>query len=92
MTLQVAEVTLILTHLRIRAALATMLSVAIGIVIWVLIKELGGEASDPAMTAILASMATGLVLALKDLIQAISADIQGYLKDRLDGKPPEVTP
>ncbi|KKL08277.1 hypothetical protein LCGC14_2577460 [marine sediment metagenome] len=79
-----SEVAIILTYLGVTGILTIGVG---GTLLWVfriLIMELGTGASDPAMTAILGAMATGLVGGFGLLVQAIgAAKILEYLKDRL---------
>ena len=78
-----SEVFLITIYLVIRGALAGGMGWLLMIIIGALISELGGEESDPAMTAILAAVATALAGGFSVLVAGISASILDYLKDRL---------
>ncbi len=83
MMLARSEVFLITMYLVVRGVLAAIVGWLLITIVNALIAELGGEDSDPAMTAILASVATALATGFSSLVAGISASILDYLKDRL---------
>ena len=83
MSLYKSEVLVILTHLAVRGSLALLVGGGLALIIKVLIQELGGEDSDPAMTAILGGLAGALGIGFGALVNAVCVDVLGYLRDRL---------
>ena len=77
------EVTIILATLGVRAVLAGLVGFAVVFVVKILLEEIGGEDSDPAMVSILTALATSLSIGLGILLSAISHNVLEYLKDRL---------
>ena len=78
-----SEVLVILSYLAVRGSLAWIVGLLLMRIINVLISELGGEDSDPAMTAILGGLTVALGGGFTIIIASISTSILDYLKDRL---------
>lgn len=77
------EARIILRYLHMRTIVAIVLSFISFGVLWVLLKELSGDDANAALTALLGAIAGFLGNSLLTVIQAISAPILDYLKDRL---------
>ena len=78
-----SEVLIILSTLGVRSVLVIVLAGILSFLVKLMVTELGGEDSDPAMTAMLGTLTgaagSGFVL----LTQSVTHDVLGHLKERL---------